>query len=119
MTYDDYDEVTNSPETYNEIAQCVRMTPVIVGWTDEDGSHYDLLFAYRPGQFGNIGHGIPTVIISLFVGVIGVGCFAFSAEHHDTHPSYYAEKLGLTEIENSSTMVKLAELINGVRKALA
>lgn len=49
MTFDDYGEVTNSPETYEKVASCVRTGPIVIGWTDEEGSHYDLLFAYRAG----------------------------------------------------------------------
>ena len=118
VTTDAYGEITNSEETYRAIAHTLDVGgSVIVGWTDEDGTHYDILFVAFPEQFGTLQGGLRGRS-DLFVGIMRKGCFGFDLTHDDTHPSYFAEKLGLSEYGTSSTVAKLADLVNGVRHAM-
>jgi hypothetical protein len=117
MNTDKYDEVINGEETYQKIAETLYLSSaVIIGWTDEEMTHYDILFTQLPFQFGsNLQGGIkPTS--DLFVSIMRKGAFAFDIKNTDTHWSYYSEKLGGGFGE--TTGQKLADLINGVKKYL-
>lgn len=117
MTQDEYSEVTNSEETYSEIAAFLRATQnVFIGWTDEEGSHFDILFTYMPLGFGTHQGGVrPT---DLFVSIMRVGSFGFEILNEMTNWVYYDEKLGNAFKFGETTGTKLAELINGVKKYL-
>lgn len=121
-TMDAYGEITNSPETYAAIVETLRFNrSVVVGWTDGEGSHLDVLFALEPIQFGPIRSGVCGQD-HLFVGILRAGCFAFSLRKSPGrtfhHPDYVAEKLGLDEMRKSSTMSHLTVLIDGVLDCL-
>ena len=116
MVYDDYGEVVNGEDTYSDIAGTLRAMgrPVLVGWTDEKGTHYDILFTLSVSFAGtNIQGGIRSE--DLFVSIMRKGAFAFEIDFKEIHPSYYAEKLA---IDSRVTAEKLAELINNVRELL-
>lgn len=112
MKTDEYGEVLNDLTTFEEIARQVQKLPVLIGWTDNLGSHFDILFSFGISKTGPIQGGISP--LDLFVSIMRVGAFGFEISHKDTSPGYYAEKLGI----GGSTGEKLAELINGVKKEL-
>lgn len=114
---DSYREVINSPITYTAIAtELASRHRAIVGWTDGQGSHFDLLLALGPTPFGENRRGLRGYS-DLFVGVLGCGCFGFDVtrSREPRHVTYIAEKLCLRE---DSTSAALTELINGIVAAL-
>lgn len=113
MKYDTYGEVVNDPATYQEIASRLQDHPVLVGWTDEAGTHFDILFAINVEGYGTFQGGLK--VTDLFVSIMRRGAFGFEIEHINTHTGYYDEKLGGGM---GSTAERLAELINGVKKLL-
>ena len=60
---------------------------------EEEYSQYDVLFAYRPNNFGTHQRGI--LANDLMIGVVGFGCYGFRVVIPGTDPSYYSEKLGI------------------------
>lgn len=112
-------EVINTHDNYVRIARLLfnAEKPVLIGWTDQMGTHYDILFTFH--RYGIIGcqpytyqGGISTH--DLFVSVMRKGSFGFDVMYdHDTWLScdYVAEKLNLS---GGPTTEKVAELINGV-----
>jgi len=116
MNYDTYGEVINGSETYRGIAEELGENAVIVGWTDGNGTHFDILFTLAPLAYGTFQGGIHPRR-DLFVSIMRVGSFAFEVNEADTHPGYYAEKLGRAGFFGSAAD-PLAALINGVREQL-
>ncbi len=115
MNTDEYFEVINGEETYKEIASELKLNAnVMIGWTDEHGSHLDILFSLNVKKEGNWQGGLSQN--DLFVSIMRVGAFGFRVGEIDTHYSYYGEKLYLGAV--SLTTKKIAELINGVKKEL-
>ena len=114
MKQDEYDEVLNDEETYKEIANVLYdKNNVLIGWTDGNYDHRDIFFSYESTEkYGNIQRGIKPN--DLFVGIIGINFYGFKADS-TKHYSYILEKLDLIE---NDTNIKIAELINGVIKAL-
>lgn len=118
---DEYGEVLNSPETYLDIATLLsKGANCFVGWTDEAGSHFDILFTALPVMIptdnkktiqGGLRPGS-----DLFVSIMRKGAFGFEINHTLTSAGYYADKLTLND--NGETADKLAELINGVKYQL-
>ena len=111
MNYDKYGEIVNGVETYLDIAQkLLNRESVIIGWTDEEYTHYDILFtggAYQ--QEGNyLQRGLRGS--DLFVSIMSKNAFGFKVDGIK-HEGYIAEKLNIT---GDTTIRKLAELINGV-----
>lgn len=76
---------------------------------EEEYSQYDVLFVYKPNDFGTHQRGITSR--DLLIGVVGFGTYGFSINIPDTDPGYYREKLGV-----SSNF--LAFLFNEVRRRL-
>lgn len=114
MTRTEYGEITNSQETYEDIADILKEhNSVLIGWTDEIYTHYDILFLYKTQFYGtNIQGGIKSN--DLFITIMRKGAFGFKID--SKKPSgYIAEKLNLSDDE---TAEKLAELINGVIERL-
>lgn len=118
VNYDDWREVINGPETYAEIAaRLLTQGAVIIGWTDQNSTHYDILFTMRPAQFGSLQGGVRGPR-DLFVSIMRRGCFAFDIlSMPSLHPGYIQEKLGIST--ECPTSVALTELINGVITAVA
>lgn len=112
VSYDDWREVMNSDQTYEEVARILRSgTPVVLGWTDGGGTHLDVLFAWRARQYGSLRGGLRAGT-DLFVSVMRIGAFGFEAPGNGpSHVNYISSKLG-------STTDALADLINGVRQRL-
>lgn len=122
MNFDEYGEVINGEDTYREIADLLTdisglagRKPVIIGWTDGKGTHFDILFVLGAEKFGTIQGGIRGS--DLFVSIMRWGAFGFCVDHKDTDAGYYEEKLG-NRGTFGPTAEPLAELINGVKKYL-
>ena len=112
MIFDVYGDVVNGYNTYREIADLlVTGKRILIGWSDEDALHYDILFSMGAIRFGNMQGGIEST--NLFVSIMRKGSFGFSVLNNDTHHNYYAEKLFL-----GSESEKVGELINGVKKQI-
>lgn len=116
VSYDDWREVTNSHETFDEIARVLKTgQPVVLGWTDGAGTHLDVLFTWNARQYGSLQGGL-SAGTDLFVSIMRIGAFGFAVPMDAaSHPGYIGEKLCL----RGSTAEALAELINGVRERLA
>lgn len=116
MNYDAFGEVINGEDTYDDVAQTLfkMRSPVLVGWTDQHGSHHDVLFCRRVAFSGNnIQGGLRSE--DLFVSVMRFGAFGFEINPSLIHEAYYGEKLGLGY---GSTTTALAALIRGVTSRL-
>lgn len=114
MTRTEYGEIINSEKTYEDIADILKTHgSVLIGWTDELYTHYDILFLYKAQFYGtNIQGGIKSN--DLFVTIMRKGAFGFKIDSKKSS-GYIAEKLNLSDNE---TAEKLAELINGVIERL-
>ena len=121
INLDEYGEVVNSPETYQHIAQAsVDRENILIGWTDEAGSHYDILFthgAITPNDNRKTVQGGIKPDNDLFISIMRKGAFGFAINNTWTSPGYFGEKL-MPSGAYSETLDKLAELINGVKYAL-
>jgi len=114
MNKDNYGEVINGEHTYNTIATLLHTgQPALVGWTDEAGTHFDILFTRKAFKEGTVQGGIKWD--DLFVSIMRQGAFGFEVENKNTAPGYYMEKLGFTGEETGE---KLAELINNIKDRL-
>ncbi len=76
---------------------------------EEEYSQYDIMFMYKPNNFGYHQRGITSN--DLLIGVVGFGAYGFNINNSDTYSSYYKEKLGV-----SSDF--LTSLFNEVRRRL-
>ena len=122
MNTDQYFEILNGRETFEEIAYLLisNSRPLMIGWTDGAGSHFEIMFVTQPLKLqGNQWQGgLRTT--DLFVSIMGVGSFGFEYdEHYKKHPYYFSEKLDRHGVlGNGVTLVALAELLNGVMESL-
>ena len=116
MNKNQYGEVINGTDTYNEIEHILRMgRSVLVGWIDEGGSFYNILFSLSPyREPGNVLQRGLKGINELYVSIIGYGTFGFDTDT-EKHSSYIAEKLN---IYGDTTREKLTELINEIIKRI-
>ena len=76
---------------------------------EEEYSQYDIMFMYKPNNFGYHQRGITSN--DLLIGVVGFGAYGFSINIPDTDPGYFSEKLGVCRNF-------LAFLFNEVRRRL-
>lgn len=114
MNIDNYGEIINGSYTYKEIAiRLKERESVIIGWTDEEYTHLDLLFNYKTYKEGMLQRGLRGN--ELFVSIISLGAFGFDVRDREIHSGYISEKLN---IYGKPTITKLAELINGIIKEL-
>lgn len=114
MDKDEYGEIINGYDTVKTIADKLKKgQAVIIGWTDEEYTHYDLVFNYNTYKEGMLQRGLRGN--ELFVSVIGLGAFGFDVKERteNIHSGYIAEKLNV-----SGEADKLGELINDVIKEL-
>lgn len=111
--YDAWREVVNGADTFAAIAADLReLGSCIIGWTDGEGSHHDVLFTLRPPQHGSLAGGLRGSR-DLFVSVMRWGAFGFDCDRRaQRHPDYIAEKLA--QPHDDATTRRLAELISGV-----
>lgn len=113
MDKDIYGEVINGEKTYKEIAYLLKCgNSVIIGWTDEEGTHFDILFSLNVVKEGTLQGGLRWN--DLFVSIMRIGSFGFLTDS-EKESGYIGEKLGLG---NNDTTVKLTELINGIIEQL-
>lgn len=114
MNIDNYGEIINGSYTYKEIEiRLKERESVIIGWTDEEYTHLDLLFNYKTYKEGMLQRGLRGN--ELFVSIISLGAFGFDVKNREIHSGYISEKLN---IHGEPTITKLAELINGIIKEL-
>jgi hypothetical protein len=110
--FDKYGEVVNEPETFDALAShLLAEGRLLIGWTDGEFTHLDLVFALHPLKFGNIQRRLHHSRQLLFVSVIGFTAFGFDTfdRNGPLYPSYVGEKLG---IGDNATAAALTELIN-------
>jgi len=118
MKFDEYKTIINDQENYKDIAkQLVEGEgAVLFAWTDGQGTQFDILLAICPDViFENdilIQGGVKSS--DLFVSVMRIGSFGFNLDT-ESHPNYYAEKLG---IGTGETANKFAEFINSIKKEI-
>lgn len=116
MNFDEYDEVINGVDTFQGIADRLKAgDSVIIGWSDGQGTHFDILFVWRPISQSGLLQGGMKGGTDLFVSIMRKGAFGFIVSDQDTHPGYFAEKLF---VSGEQTIEKLAELINGIKRKL-
>lgn len=109
---DEYGEVINHKQTYKRIALALANgRSVIIGWTDQNMTHYDILFSFKTDRHGYLQRGLNGR--ELFVSIIGFGAFGFALDDDERVGSYISEKLN---IKGSGEQIN--DLINGVIKAL-
>lgn len=110
---DTYCEITNSQQTYHCIAYSACLNPILIGWTDGNGSHYDILFTYQPycPNQSNIQSGLKKDY--LFVSIIHGSCYGFEIKPNAyLSARYISEKLGVNEAP------ELSALLTGVVKRI-
>ena len=108
MNKNKYGEVINGEQTYSMIASHLALKiPIGIAWTDELGTHYDIIFnmgvAFIEGHFQG---GLRST--DLFVSIMHKTSWGFKPTIK--HGDYIQEKLGI----RGETGDKLKELINGV-----
>lgn len=114
MDKDEYGEIINGNDTIIKISKRLKEgQSVIIGWTDEEYTHLDLLFNFSTHKEGMLQRGLRGN--ELFVSIISVGAFGFDVRDREIHSGYISEKLN---IYGKPTITKLAELINGIIKEL-
>lgn len=104
-----YGEVINGKDTYFEIAKhLMKGESVGIGWTDEDSTHFDIIFTLGVKKYGLFQGGIKGT--DLFVSIIRWSSFGFNTDGV-MHGGYIQEKLRLGD---NITGEKVKELVNGV-----
>lgn len=112
---DEYGEVINHQQTFEELARILKKKGAVVfGWSDREGTHFDVVLTLQPTQFGLL-QGGQRGSTDLFVGVRGMGCFGFDRYETKSHWHYIEGKIGHM---GPVTGQAFGELINGVRKYL-
>ena len=113
MNFDEYEEIINGEETYKNIArELLEYGRCIIGWTDEEYDHRDILFTYKPHKHGNLQRGLRWTY--LYIGIIDFSCMGFLIESNTDnrkHNTYIMEKLRLSDNHCDN---KICDLINGV-----
>lgn len=114
MNFDKYNEVINGEHTYNTIAKTLLDTgKCIIGWTDQDYDHRDILFTYKPKHLGGeLQRGMRWCY--LYISIIdhtSMGLLIESNTDNTKHETYLMEKLRLSD---NSCDKKICELVNGV-----
>lgn len=116
MDSDEYGEIINGINTYITIAnKLTKGKDVMIGWTDEKYSHYDIIFNYGVDMYGtNIQRGLQPNY--LYVSIIGIGAMGFRTDT-EKYEDYIQEKFNII-YEKTIDCIKLTELINGIIKEL-
>ena len=114
MNVDEYGEVINGEDTYREIAKnLMEGESVGIGWTDENITHFDIIFTLGIKKYGLFQRGIKAN--DLFVSIIGWSSYGFKTDDIKLG-GYIQEKLRLSNYDITGEKVK--ELINGVIECL-
>lgn len=113
---DEYGLALIRPETGVGIADMLHdCYGVLIGLTDEEGTHMDLLFMWSPESVGYNQQGFRDGY--LFVTFFGFGGFGFQVGT-ESDVTYICEKLGYSRYDRTTTAQKIASLINNVRMEL-
>lgn len=108
MNYDAYSEVINGKETFKGIAKAIKQGQTIgIGWTDEQGTHFDIIFRLGITIYGGFQRGLKENY--LFVSIVGHNCMGFVPDK-PKEGDYIQEKL----VIYGECGEKVKELINGV-----
>lgn len=114
MNKDKYDEIINGIDTYRIIAEnLLERGSCIIGWTDEEYDHRDILFTYKPKKHGTLQRGL-NWNSHLYISIIDFSCMGFLIEYKTDNRKengYIMEKLRL---HDNHCDLKICELINGV-----
>ena len=114
MNVDEYGEVINGKDTYFAIAKnLMEGKSVGIGWTDEDSTHFDIIFTLGITKYGMFQGGIKAN--DLFVSIIGWSSYGFRTDDIKLG-GYIQEKLRLSNYDITGEKVK--ELVNGVIECL-
>lgn len=114
MNVDVYEEVINGENTYSEIAkQLLLGESVGIGWTDEDSTHFDIIFTLGIKKYGMFQGGIKAN--DLFVSILHWSSYGFTTDGIKLG-GYIQEKLRLSGYDITGEKVK--ELVNGVIECL-
>lgn len=114
MNLDAWNEAVNGEKTYKRIAETlISDKSCILGWTDEEYDHRDILFTYMPRHIGGeLQRGLRWCY--LYVSIMGQCSMGFLIENNRDnrkHSSYIKEKLMLNDNHCDD---KICELVNGV-----
>ena len=114
MNFDKYGEVINGEYTYKKIAnELITTGKCIIGWTDQEYDHRDILFTYKPTHLGGqLQRGLRWCY--LYVSIMDYSCMGFLIESNcdnRKHNGYIMEKLRLQE---NNCNIKICDLINGI-----
>lgn len=114
MNKNEYGEIINGINSYKKIAERLLYSGnCIIGWTDDEYDHRDILFAYKPYYLGGgLQRGLKSSY--LYISIMGLSCmgFRFNANYDNRKSDeYIKEKLSLN---NNHCDDKTCELINGV-----
>lgn len=114
MNKDVYGEIINGSDTYKVIAEkLLESGSCIIGWTDQQYDHRDILFTLRPDKFGTLQRGL-NWSSHLYVSIVDGTCMGFLLEwktDNKKDDSYIKEKLRLN---NNHCNDEICNLINGV-----
>lgn len=114
MNIDVYGEIINGEDTYREIAKnLMEGESVGIGWTDEDSTHFDIIFTLGIKKYGMFQGGIKAD--DLFVSILHWSSYGFRTDGIKLG-GYIQEKLRLSDYDITGEKVK--ELVNGVIECL-
>lgn len=107
-----YGEIINGERTYKTIANNLEtFRACLIGWTDEDSTHFDILFTLPTNKYGCLQRGLK--VNDLYISIMAHSSFGFKTDS-EKMPGYVGEKLNL----GGDIADKVTELINGVIKEL-
>lgn len=114
MNTNEYFEVINGQGTYSYIASVLKDgRAIMIGWTDQEYTHYDIMF--KLGVVGEGGYQRGIKNSDLIVAIMSIGAFGFKTDDKK-HPTYVAEKLFNSRCDSS--VEKVTELMNGIIEEL-
>jgi len=111
-----FGDVVEGEKTYKTVADIIKKTgSCLVGWNDQDLTHFDILFTLKPQFKGNIQGGINPPEY-LFVSIMRIGAFAFKIKRQTPlFVTYVDEKLGYAvKGLGTPTKQRITDLINGI-----
>lgn len=107
MNYDKYGEIINGKETYYYIAKALSENKTVgIGWSDQNGTHLDIIFKCGITKYGHFQRGIKSD--DLFIFIIGHGAYGFDVYGNEIEPGYLGQKM------NGISLEALTELINKI-----
>lgn len=113
MNKNEYGEIINGDSTYLQItSDLITSGSCIVGWTDQRYDHRDILFTFKPKQYGTLQRGLRWCY--LYVSIMDHCSMGFLIEMRPDNRKdygYIKEKLRLRDNHCDD---KICELINGV-----